>query len=120
MFLGVSLEAVGYVTRIMLHNNPFDKDTFILYLIFLLKVDDGTDIMIAGMVFQVVSLFTFAALCAEFAWHLHKNRDKWNSDYTAIYNSCLFKLFIWSMIPIPHRLGSFFVLCLKLKADHSK
>jgi hypothetical protein len=35
MFLGISLEAVGYVTRIMLHNNPFDKDTFILYLIFL-------------------------------------------------------------------------------------
>src|SRR4051812_21760887 len=35
MFLGISLEAVGYVTRIILHTNPFDKDTFILYLIFL-------------------------------------------------------------------------------------
>lgn len=35
MFLGISLEAMGYVSRIMLHKNPFDKDTFILYLIFL-------------------------------------------------------------------------------------
>jgi len=35
MFLGLALEVVGYVTRIMLHDSPFIKNNFILYLIFL-------------------------------------------------------------------------------------
>ena len=35
MFLGLALEAVGYITRIMLHDEPFIKNNFILYLIFL-------------------------------------------------------------------------------------
>lgn len=55
--------------------------------------------MLAGLVFQVVSLFAFAVLCADFAWRLHKNRDRWSTDYAEIYNSRLFKLFIWSTIP---------------------
>jgi hypothetical protein len=55
--------------------------------------------MIAGLVFQVVSLCVFSAICADFAWRLHKNRDKWSRDYAEIYNSRLFRIFIWSMIP---------------------
>jgi len=35
MFLGLALEVVGYITRIMLHDEPFIKNNFILYLIFL-------------------------------------------------------------------------------------
>jgi len=35
MILGITLEIVGYATRILLHYSIFNKDDFILYLIFL-------------------------------------------------------------------------------------
>jgi hypothetical protein len=35
LFLGTALEIVGYVSRILLHYSIFNKDDFILYLIFL-------------------------------------------------------------------------------------
>jgi hypothetical protein len=35
LFLGITLEIVGYITRILLHYSIFNKDDFILYLIFL-------------------------------------------------------------------------------------
>lgn len=58
-------------------------------------MDTGTDIMIAGLVFQVVSLAIFVALCADFAWRLRKNRDLWNTANAAIYKSWLFKAFLF-------------------------
>lgn len=35
LLLGITLEVIGYVTRILLHYSIFNKDDFILYLIFL-------------------------------------------------------------------------------------
>jgi len=33
MVLGLLLEVIGYVARIMLHNSPFDKNNFLMYLV---------------------------------------------------------------------------------------
>ena len=33
LFCGISLEIVGYVGRILLHDNPFDLNSFIIYLV---------------------------------------------------------------------------------------
>jgi len=33
MILGLLLEIIGYVGRIMLHNNPFNNDAFLQYLV---------------------------------------------------------------------------------------
>jgi RTA1 like protein len=33
MVLGLSLEVVGYVARIMLHNSPFNNNDFLMYLV---------------------------------------------------------------------------------------
>lgn len=32
MLCGLILEVLGYAARIMLHNNPFDKNAFLIYL----------------------------------------------------------------------------------------
>jgi hypothetical protein len=58
-------------------------------------VDTGTDIMIAGLVFQVASLGLFVVLCADFAWRLRRNRDRWNTTNAAIYETWLFKAFLF-------------------------
>jgi len=56
--------------------------------------------MIAGLVFQVISLLGFVALCADYAWSLYKNQDKWNRDNSKIYGSRLFKCFMFGMSPL--------------------
>jgi cell shape-determining protein MreD len=33
MVLGLLLEVIGYVARIMLHNSPFDNNNFLMYLV---------------------------------------------------------------------------------------
>ena len=33
MILGLALELIGYVARVMLHNSPFDNNDFLMYLI---------------------------------------------------------------------------------------
>ncbi|CAL8583681.1 phospholipid-translocating ATPase rsb1 [Xanthoria parietina] len=135
VFGGLVLEVVGYVGRIQIHNNPFDSDPFLMYLVTLTiapcfltaaiylslsriiitygtslarfkprtytiificcdvfslvlqavggaiadtadtksLTDAGINIMIAGLVFQVVSLTLFAGLCAEFFWSVKKH-----------------------------------------------
>ncbi|PVH71669.1 RTA1-domain-containing protein [Cadophora sp. DSE1049] len=159
LILGTVLETVGYVVRILLHYSIFDKDYFILYLIFLTiapafisagiyiclsrivmlyapqlsrfkprtytiifctsdlislilqaaggaiasiattqdDVDTGTDIMIAGLIFQVVSLVTFVLLCCDFALRLHKNRNAWNTQNASVYSSWKFKAFLYAL-----------------------
>ncbi|XMA09502.1 hypothetical protein WAI453_002293 [Rhynchosporium graminicola] len=159
LLLGTALETVGYVTRILLHYSIFNKDDFIMYLIFLTiapafisagiymclsqiiilyapslsrfkpktyaicfctsdlislilqgvggalasvaetqpDVDTGTDIMIAGLIFQVVSLVVFVILCGDFVWRLRKNRNAWNTENSAIYESWIFKGFLYAL-----------------------
>ncbi|OAA59535.1 RTA-like protein [Niveomyces insectorum RCEF 264] len=138
MICGLLLEVVGYVGRIMLHNNPFDFNNFIIYLVpltigpafltgalylclsriiivygqhisrfsprtyaitfmssdFISLVlqgaggglaatandaagsNAGRGIMVAGVVFQVVSLCVFGALGLEFAIRLRRTNDR--------------------------------------------
>lgn len=35
MSFGLIMECVGYIARVMIHNNPFDNDMFLMYLILL-------------------------------------------------------------------------------------
>ena len=60
-----------------------------------IQVDTGTHIMIAGLIFQVVSLATFVLLCCDFALRLHKNRNSWNTQNASIYSSWKFKAFLY-------------------------
>jgi len=32
MVFGLILELLGYIARVMLHNNPFDGNSFLLYI----------------------------------------------------------------------------------------
>jgi hypothetical protein len=50
--------------------------------------------MLAGLSFQVVSLFLFACLCLDFAIRLRKNPQAWNTNYIALRESPRFKAFI--------------------------
>ncbi|KAH7306111.1 RTA1 like protein-domain-containing protein [Rhexocercosporidium sp. MPI-PUGE-AT-0058] len=159
LLLGTVLETVGYGTRILLHFSIFNKNYFIMYLIFLTiapafisagiyiclsriimlyapnlsrfrprtytiffcscdfvslvlqaaggaiasvateqhDVDQGTHIMIAGLIFQVVSLVVFVTLCGDFAFSLRRNRDSWNTHNSHIYTSRLFKSFLYAL-----------------------
>ena len=36
---GITLEVVGYVGRIMLHNNPFDNNSFLMFVLLLNAMD---------------------------------------------------------------------------------
>ncbi|OBT62473.1 hypothetical protein VE03_07988 [Pseudogymnoascus sp. 23342-1-I1] len=137
MICGLMIEIVGYGGRIMLHNNPFDFNNFVIYLVCLTispaflagalylclsriviiygqhisrfsprtyaitfmtsdfislvlqgaggglaatamtksEGDTGKAIMVAGVVFQVVSLLTFMGLWLEFILRLHRTNE---------------------------------------------
>jgi hypothetical protein len=55
----------------------------------------GKNIMLAGLVFQVISLTLFAIACAEFAWRVSKNPEQWNQQHINIAASKLFKAFLF-------------------------
>ncbi|KAL7928411.1 RTA1 like domain-containing protein [Trichoderma chlorosporum] len=157
LLLGIALEVAGYVSRILLHFSIFNKNDFILYLIFLTiapafisagiyiclsrivmlyspklsrfrprtytiafcssdcislvlqavggaiastantqdDLNTGTDIMVAGLIFQVVSLGAFVVICIDFAWRLRKFPDMWNTKNSPVYESWQFKCFLF-------------------------
>lgn len=51
--------------------------------------------MVAGLAFQVFSLFLFAVLCAEFAGRLRTRKDNRNEELLPLVSSGKFKLFLW-------------------------
>lgn len=61
-------------------------------------LDQGVDIMIAGLVSQVVTLFIFAYLCAEYGWRLRKNRDRLTTASLSLANSRNFRFCLLAMI----------------------
>lgn len=175
MVMGLVLEIIGYVGRIMLHNDPFSNDNFLMYLVTLtiapaflsasvslpiysrispanpLKIylclarivnvygenlsrfkprtytlffvtcdiiclvlqalgggiaassdtqssnDLGRNIMLAGLVLQVVSLTFFAIAAGEFGFRVWKGRGQWNERYISIVSTRLFKTFLVGM-----------------------
>ncbi|OHE94874.1 RTA1 like protein [Colletotrichum orchidophilum] len=161
MTCGLVLEIVGYAGRIMLHNNPFDFNNFIIYLIpltlgpaFLAGAlylclsriiiahgqqisrfsprtyaiafmtsdlislilqgaggglaatantrsggDTGRAIMVAGVVFQVVSLLVFMLLWLEFVFRLRKmsEGDKGAARFAELRATKKFAWFQWAL-----------------------
>jgi len=57
----------------------------------------GINTMLAGLSFQVVSLFIFATMSLEYAFRLYKNPMSWDTAYTALYNTTRFKSFLWGL-----------------------
>ncbi|KAJ4404369.1 hypothetical protein N0V91_005890 [Didymella pomorum] len=101
---GCALELVGYVGRILLHDNPFDFNAFLINLAYVFipcdiislvlqgtggalsagaETEDGTkvgvDVSKAGLIFQVVTLVLFIGLSSDFLWALqrtHRHDDQ--------------------------------------------
>lgn len=61
-------------------------------------LDVGTNLMIAGVIFQVVILAIFALLTAEYAFRTHKRRDQLSSEAMALFHSTRFRLFCFAII----------------------
>ncbi|KAF2666085.1 RTA1-domain-containing protein [Microthyrium microscopicum] len=160
MICGLILEVIGYVGRIMLHNNPFDFNNFLIYLIpltigpafltgsiylclsrivviygerisklsprtfsitfmacdFISLVlqgagggiaatandesgsNTGRNIMIAGLVAQVVSLGIFMGLWLHFLWQLKKtDQSLRNPAFVQLTKSRKFKYFNYAL-----------------------
>jgi hypothetical protein len=179
--LGLLLECVGYIARILIHNNPFESNFFLIYLVLLTiapafltagydlsdlfqdamtnyshsiylclariivvygehlsrfkprtytmvfvtcdiiclvlqglgggiassadtkeSSDLGKNIMMAGLIFQVVSLGLFGICCGEFAFRVLKGKGSRNPRYTAITSSLLFKSFLVGKFQFPN------------------
>ncbi|CAG8949279.1 hypothetical protein HYFRA_00004904 [Hymenoscyphus fraxineus] len=156
MILGLVLEIGGYISRILIHNSPFNNDFFLAYLVMLTiapafltaaiylclarivniygaelsrfkprtytlvfctcdfislvlqalggaiasSADDkkgselGKNLMLAGLIFQVVSLTLFAGCCGDFALRVFKRKGARNQKYIDIVSSRLFKAFL--------------------------
>ncbi|KXH67481.1 RTA1 like protein [Colletotrichum salicis] len=161
MVCGLVLEVVGYAGRIMLHNNPFDFNNFIIYLVpltiapaflagalylclsriiivhgqhisrfsprtyaitfmtsdFISLVlqgagggiaatadthsgsETGRAMMVAGVVFQVVSLLVFMLLWLEFVFRLRKTTEgnKGGSLFADLRSTKKFHWFQWAL-----------------------
>ncbi|CZT08793.1 related to YER185w, Rta1p [Rhynchosporium graminicola] len=156
MVMGLLLEIIGYVGRILLHNDPFSNDNFLIYLVTLTiapallsasvylclarivnlygenlsrfkprtytlffvtcdiiclvlqalggalastadtesQGDLGKNIMMAGLVFQVVCLTCFATAATDFGLRVWKGKGQWNPRYLRIVATPLFKAFL--------------------------
>ncbi|KAK6443370.1 phospholipid-translocating ATPase rsb1 [Oleoguttula sp. CCFEE 5521] len=159
MLFGLALEVVGYVARVLLYNNPFNGNAFLIYLIcatiapvfitaaiyltitriivlygaqnsyfkprtvaiaFMFsdftslvlqgagggiadtadtKPDQqvGVNVMIAGLILQVVSLFAFAVFCAYFAWRSRTGVLDMAREKIAVRERWFFKAFLGSL-----------------------
>ena len=161
MFFGLVGEIIGYIGRILLHNNPFDPtgNNFLIYIVCLTispaflsaaiylclgrivvaysesisrfkprtytlifcgcdlfslvlqaagggiastantysSQQTGINTMLAGLCFQVASIFIFVVLSLEYAWRLYKNPMSWETTHAPLYNSKLFQTFLWGL-----------------------
>jgi hypothetical protein len=74
----------------------------------LTQINLGTNIMIAGLSFQVFSLLVFMVLCADFALRIRKVPEPQRSEeYQVLRGTRLFKGFLLGMLinfgAIPHK-----------------
>jgi hypothetical protein len=54
--------------------------------------------MLAGLIFQDVSLFLFAICCTDFFLRMRKSKGNWNPKYLDIVSSRLFKVFLFGLL----------------------
>ncbi|KAJ5641544.1 hypothetical protein N7490_005544 [Penicillium lividum] len=160
MLFGLILEVLGYIGRIMIHSNPFNFSSFLLYLvcltiapaffsaaiyiclgkiiiiygamarfspqtytIFFVTCDvislvlqaaggaiasiatesqvslqqTGVNVMIAGLAFQVFSLFLFIVLASDFALRVRKNPKSEVDEFVGLRQSWKWKIFIYCL-----------------------
>ncbi|KUJ18266.1 RTA1-domain-containing protein [Mollisia scopiformis] len=57
----------------------------------------GKNIMLAGLIFQLISLSLFAVACTEFFFRVRSARGNWNPRYLNIVSSKLFKAFLFGL-----------------------
>lgn len=60
----------------------------------------GINIMIAGLAFQVFSLFFFMCLCADFAFSAYRKQSSLDPAHATVRNSTKFKAFQLGMLPL--------------------
>lgn len=160
--LGCLGEAIGYIGRIQLHNNPYDNNGFTIQIVMLIfspaflaagiyltlkhvvisfgeqwsrlkpnwytyifiacditslvlqsaggalaatadddnqaALDAGTDIMIGGIIFQVVVLAVFALLVLEYAIRTYRRRNELSPAALSLWASTKFRLFCGALI----------------------
>lgn len=58
----------------------------------------GTNLMIAGIVFQVVTLLIFGGLAAIYAMNAYQGRSQFSQSTVALLHDTRFKLFIMSLV----------------------
>jgi len=61
-------------------------------------IDLGTNILVAGLAFQVASLFAFMVCSGEFLWRVKKYPHLRNPEFAELVNSKKFKLFIGAVL----------------------
>ncbi|KAF2242873.1 RTA1-domain-containing protein [Trematosphaeria pertusa] len=61
-------------------------------------LDAGTDIMIAGIIWQVIVLVVFAAFATEYAIRTYRRRDQLSASASSLLSSMRFRLFAASVI----------------------
>lgn len=59
------------------------------------KVDTGVHVLVAGLAFQVLSLFIFMALATHLWSRVRKGSYRTNSRFDALREYCGFRFFIW-------------------------
>jgi hypothetical protein len=59
--------------------------------------DMGVNIMIAGLVAQVVATALFVGLCAQLALAIRRHPEKLDFNYASYRNTLKFKLFLWAV-----------------------
>jgi preprotein translocase subunit SecG len=60
-------------------------------------LDVGTNLMITGVIFQVVILFVFACLVVEYAIRTNRRTDQLSAEALALFHNTKFRLFVGSM-----------------------
>ena len=62
------------------------------------KLDLGTNLMISGIVFQVVTLIMFATLAIDYFLRTRRNWSTVNESATALAGTKQFKWFAWALL----------------------
>lgn len=63
----------------------------------------GINIMIAGLAFQVASLFLFMCLCADFGFSAYRKKSSLDPAHAKVRNSTIFKAFQLGMFSFPSK-----------------
>ncbi|PMD38713.1 RTA1-domain-containing protein [Hyaloscypha variabilis F] len=160
MLLGSTSEVVGYIGRILMHNNPYRLSTFLTQIVCLTTapafysagiylclsrivlaygegisriqpvwytrffitcdiislslqgggggvassatttstMDLGNHLMLAGLIFQIVSLLLFATACLDFTIRVHRYPSWKNPAYKTLRSSTRFRGFLWALV----------------------